>query len=341
MSSTTEVKGYVLTLSATRPCKNGVQFDFKFQDGEKSARNLRGFGSDSYRKIKDFYSSKRPVFIELYNSPGYETPVCNSRSKVRNVTYHEVPFRFDLSVQAKISTAQESMPESVRNILDSVDCDKYFTVKGRLHVGSGPVKSRPNGSKFKEDITIFDASGSASLTLWNGSWEQCESGNVFSITHVKFRSFRERVYLTASPFSSITKLEDPAMPPIPDNFSDGVTSIVEIDNFEIGLLTSFSACGVCQKKVLDGDIRAYSFLCVSCHRNHPLDRLHATYLLPLTFALEDSSTTLTISKEVGERDLQVNSADELVDALIQRSMEDRSVKLEYNTMNNHVESFIL
>ena len=96
---------------------------FKFQDGDKSARNLRRFGSDFYCKIKDFYSSKRPVYIELYNSPGFETPVCNSRGKVLNVTYYEVPFKFDLSVQAKISTAKESMPESVQNILDSEDCD--------------------------------------------------------------------------------------------------------------------------------------------------------------------------------------------------------------------------
>ena len=61
----------------------------------------------------------------------------------------------------------------------------------------------------------------------------------------------------------------------------------------------------------------------------------------MTFVLEDCSTTLTISREVGERDFQVNSADELVDVLIQRSMGDRLVKLEYNTLNNHVESFIL
>ena len=174
-----------------------------------------------------------------------------------------------MNEQTKISTSKNSRPESIKNTMDSEDHDSYFTVKRLLYVYGEPLKIRPNGSKFRADIAIFGITGSASLTILNSSWEQLERGVVFSFTCMKFRSFKEKRYLTAPPFSTFSKLKDPGMPQIPEDYSNEVTSVVDNDIFDIRLLTSFSACRLCQKKVLYCDIRAYSFLCVYCHRNYP------------------------------------------------------------------------
>ena len=43
------------------------------------------------------------------------------------------------------------------------------------------------------------------------------SGDVFTLTHLKLRSYKQKRYLAASPFSVIPEVEDEIMPKIPDN----------------------------------------------------------------------------------------------------------------------------
>lgn len=90
-----------------------MQCDIKFQDQEKSARNIRGFGSDSYCKIKEIYTSKQHLFTLNFATALDLRLVCNSQSKVRNVTFYKVLFKYDMSVQTKISSAKNSRPEGV------------------------------------------------------------------------------------------------------------------------------------------------------------------------------------------------------------------------------------
>ena len=68
---------------------------------KKSSHNIQEFDRNSDHKIKDFYSSKRPVYLELNNSPGYKTLVLNSRSKVRNFTFLEVAFKLQYMCRYK------------------------------------------------------------------------------------------------------------------------------------------------------------------------------------------------------------------------------------------------
>ena len=341
MAKQTEDKsGYITYLSPTKPCRGGLQYEIKLQDGENSCTQVRGFGQDSYSKMQGYHFSKKPVRVELFKNAGYDKPSFNARCKIRDAVFQEVPWKYNAEVGESSKWSDKGSEErDIKTIIQNNNFDTYYTVKGRVRMGSGPVKVRDNGSKLKEDITLFDKTGHLPITLWNELWEQMDTGDTVSLTHVKLRSFREKLYLTSSPSSVATKVENTdEIPEVPETFEDTNVKTVDVIEFEVGLVSSYSCCKMCQKKVSDSDIRAYSYTCKPCHRNHPIDRLVSTYLLPVTIMVDGVHTPLTLSQDVGERDLEVSSSDELVDVLINTTIQKKGIMVKYNTDNQHIES---
>ena len=344
MAKQTEKKaGYITYLSPTKPCKGGgTQYEVTIQDGETTATKAQGFGSDGYRKLLPYHQSKSPIKIELFKNPGYNTPTFNGRCKVADAVFQEVPFKYDTRFGEQSGSGEKKSEEKdIAAIIKADNFDAYYTVSGRVKVGTGPVKVR-NGAKLKDDISIYDKSRSTSITLWNMLWEQMQTGDTVQLTHLKLRSFKDKTYLTSSPFTKLVKVEDeediPAIPEESDALEEFNMKTVEVNEFEAGLVATYSACKVCQKKVVDSDIRAYSFSCKQCHINHPIDNLVSTYLLPFSIVVDEELKPLTLSQAVGERDMQVSSADELVDSLMGIMVQKKVIKVKFDTENDHVVS---
>lgn len=341
MSKDTEQKaGYVTYLSPTKPCKGGVQYDMTLQDGEETATQVKGFGSDSYRKMKTYHDSKKPVRVQLFKNEGYKSPALNTRCKVEDALYKEVPFDYNSDVNSSSGFSKPSIPKDIATILDENNEDSYYTVNGRVQIGTGPIKTN-NGQRLKEDNAIIDSSEkSVPLTLWNNIWEGLDSGDLVSLTHLKLKHFREKTYLTTSPFTVKALLKEEDVKSCPevseDLISNDSVQTVKISNLEVGLVTNFSACQLCRKKVDESKIRPKSFACQSCKRNLPIVKLVSTYLVPLLIRVESEEIEVLLSQEIAEKDLKICSEDELMDALFEST--DFSIK--YSIENNQVLSIV-
>ena len=174
MSKDTEEKtGYITYLSPTKPCKGSVQYDITLQDGEKTATQVKGFGSDSYRKIKTYHESKKPVRVELFKNQTYKNPAFNGRCKVQDALYLEVPFQYNSNVTS--NTSKPSITKDIATILEEDNKDNYYTVNGHVQIGTGPIKINDHGQRIKEDNAIIDSSNeSVPLTLWNNLWKELD-----------------------------------------------------------------------------------------------------------------------------------------------------------------------
>ena len=202
--------GYITYLSPTKACNGGkgTQFEIVLQHDEKSSTRVRGFGQDTYRRIKPLHAGKSPVRVELFPNPNFpKTPyTINERCRITGAKFQEVPWDYSEQTSSNDSGVP-SKSMSIQKIFDEGDEQTYYSVTGKLRIGGAPVKVRADGNKIKEDITIFDNSGHTLVSLWDELWKNLLDDDIVSLSHMKLRHYGG-THLTSSPQTTITEVTD-------------------------------------------------------------------------------------------------------------------------------------
>ena len=248
-------------------------------------------------------------------------------------TVPEIPFKYNSDVSS--STSNPSIPKDIATILQENNEDQYYTVNGRIIIGTGPIKINNNRQRSKKDKVIIDSSEEAvPLTLWNNLWEELDSGDVVSLTNLKLKHFREKTFLTISPTTvKMHTLKRKMLHPCrkcPKNLSQ--TSVtVNVSELEVGQADKFSTCQSCRKS---GRIKyKVKVLCMPNLQKKSTHRETGIYL---------SDTTINESRGHRYRGivvtgncrnhLKICSEDELMDVFLEGS----NFSIKYNIDNNMV-----
>ena len=115
------------------------------------------------------------------------------------------------------------------------------------------------------------------------------------------------------------------------DYSFAAVKSITVKEFKlIGKLNTFSCCGICEKKVMESEIRNHLFSCGSCKVSYRIDDLKANLVLPITIEADGSKLDLTVAKDVMDKILPNAEEGDIVDELF--GMKDVTVKFDIHSL---------
>ena len=235
-------------IAAVSPMKKGSKaeyFDAKITDGEAQLRVV-GFRKEQRKRLAEFEDHMQPV--ELYN--------CQIKKSRKSAEDLEIVLQTNSRVAKsprKIliqDIAQLATNPTIRlSELNTRTAYDRVTVMAKVAKRKQPVSV--SGGLTKQDIVLADATGIATLTLWETDVDSVTDDLSYKFSNIVVREYQGRKYL------SLPK-QDASMENIPDigevceddlDFEEDTLTVHGAEVIGVLNLQTFPACIVCKCKV--------------------------------------------------------------------------------------------
>lgn len=259
-----DLTGYI-NISPRKKCKDGrtEMFNLVIQESQSSSCQVTGFGTELHEQLQQYAISKSPVKVTLFKNNNYKKEVVNERSKVSAASVIDVPFDFDES----ICSLENKVASDTVKIADlekmSDSCDKYFSLSGKILIGNELPKITSRG-RVKDDIRLYDESGSIPLSLWNENIDLVQNKDQVTMTYLRLKSFNQKKCMSTSYSTVIKKIKGMKSVKVPEAYLEE-TAVIFIPQFtSIQKEEQVNLCSSCGTKVAENDIGKKSYHCKSC-----------------------------------------------------------------------------
>lgn len=297
------VAGVIASLSPIKPSR---YFDGELTDGNDVIR------------VVGFDKSKQQ---ELQNYSDYEIPVtlrnCMvQRNKFKNCL--EIVIKNHTKIEA--SQMQFNVPnlKTVGSTMINLSQLHQYAEHDRVTVRVSVLKvNEPqtlNGGKIKQDVTVCDATGKASLTLWGSDVGFLKPKKSYQLNRLEVRSYQGKYHLafpSTISVDDISDIEDLDLITSDDDSDNGDDSLQSVTVSGIRLESTYS-CIACNRTVepMDDNIAQ----CTSCKTTQILSSLKQSAKLTINsegkrFTLRANDSALreiaevTSSKQVSAQDV--------------------------------------
>ena len=274
----TTVDALVALLSP--PPKSGRYFDGELTDGEKVIR-LVGFRKAQRDILESYYKKKLAVTLEGCR---VQFNQANKKLEVATKDYTKISpsaSTFDVGNLNTLGAQQIKLSKlNSLNEYDRVICRALMTKNSDPQV--------VGGGKTKQDITIKDITGSATLTIWENDVGSLKLGDSYQFNRVVVRMFKGKTNPSLPPSgASIEPIDDLSDVNEEDNSDEEEADEILLGAKVIGVhqLEKIYICVHCRKGTLsqEGTI-------ATCDLCNMIQELHATKLTAKLFLEGDDIT---------------------------------------------------
>ena len=302
--------GFIQNLSPKKPGRFGCShYNFQIQSSEDTAESVIGFGDREYEKLSEFETSRHPVKISLRENPKYDSLLFNESGQLQKATAFDVNFPFvQLNSEMGTGNASSSKSTEVAALQKASNTDStYYSVRGTLFLGAADPKQLPSATKgerrvVKEDCIIKDQSGEIAIHIWEPLLTKMKDRVTYAFTHLKVKRFRGEVYMTTSPLTGSTVIDqeiadDADIPTLATSVS------LSIGRFEDISMNHFFTCK-CNRRIDKSD----GSKCVKCNHCNTFLRsseLQCQLVVDLTFKKGDDEVTVKAYTDVVSKIMSV------------------------------------
>ena len=293
------------------------------QDDEKVTPVL-GFGDRTHSKLEQHMRSKTPVRMQLTYNQNYSKYVVNEFTNIdqqNNISfkYQEEPENYFVNKSEPRTVDQCTKLEPKPG--------QYYTITGKIILGP-LVPHLANTTYVKEDVVLIDRTGQIDLHIWYPLYEQVKDGEVYCITHLVPRTYRENTYLSTTKSSVIEKCEmEIDLAPNIRNYLDTVRE-VNIKNFiDIVKISDHFICS-CNKRIEFIDSSKLVVKCPYCKRFKRIKDLIRNTSVQVSFELDNKEEVYTVKSEALSQLLETVSDDEEMIACQLLEINDITVKVD-------------
>ena len=225
-----KVHGVLTSVSPMRKSASGCgYFDGRLSDGEKSLR-IVGFDTKVQQKLMDFHSWKEPVaLLNCEIKQGKYSS--NLELHMRKTTeLQKSPAKLDADVQPDLIMLDE-LPQ----------LDQYQTVSVNVKVLIVKIEEEVKRGLMKQDCTVGDTTGTATITLWEDNVGTLAEGESYMLSGVKVRSFKGQKYLSVPRDGfKVTPIED--ISSVNTSSIDLEESMQDVQVCGVKYFTTYKAC---------------------------------------------------------------------------------------------------
>jgi hypothetical protein len=208
-----------LVASLSPPRKSGRYFDGELTDGEKVIRVI-GFKTAQHDILQSYYEKQLPVTLQgckvQFNQSNNQLEVAiKDYTKITTSTS-----TFDVANMMTLGAQEIELKQ-----LPSVS--EFNRVICRALVTKQSEPQKVGGGKTKQDVTIKDATGSATLTLWENDVGSLKVGDSYQFNRVVVRTFKNKTYLSLPPSgATIEPIDDLGDVSETDDSDEGVDEVL-------------------------------------------------------------------------------------------------------------------
>ena len=271
------VKGYIHDVSCTRKSrkKSFPYFVFGLQVDASWKRRGVCYDVSKHKLFKDFEESREPVVLNNISqkrslvNPSEDDIIVNKRSRMDAANNNDITFEY----VEQVPSAEPNF-RKIDNVI-SLEENEITSVKGVLVLRPDSVQELPMKDatliRMLDRCTISDDTDITRLTLWGTAIDQVVNHQCYSITDVRIKVFNSLKYLTSTPATTFTVIEDEYEVPSTEEFS-GLFDAVTIFLSKILLVNSFKtwlSCLQCGKQVSEVTSSSESLIkCGNCSLFH-------------------------------------------------------------------------
>ena len=230
-----------------------------------------------HKLLKSFEDSREPVVLKnvtqkrSLRNPSKDDVIINKRSRVEAANNNDISFEY--------AEAPPAPPENFTTMDDIMSLveNQLTSVKGILACQTDSVQQVPMKDGFVlpmlDCCTISDDTGTRRLTLWGTAIDEVVNHTCYSITDVRVKVFNSMKYLTTTPATTFTVIQEMYEPLSQSDFSalfDAVTTfapkVLLADSYNTWL-----SCVKCAKQVTNVTSSTETLIkCSNCSSVQPL-----------------------------------------------------------------------
>ena len=268
--------------------------------------------------LKGYEQSREPVALlniaekRSLRDSSEDDLTLNKRSCIEAANNNDIGFEYD--ERTPVVPLQLTSLEDIA----SAEEDELVFVKGTLTLQKNCVQQVVMKDGFLipmlERCTITDDTSTIRLTLWGSAIDQVANNRCYAITDVRVKQFNSAKYLTSTPATTFTVVDDTYDPPTPEFFNtlfDAITihgsKIRLADNYKTWL-----SCTKCGKQVTDVISTTSSLVkCPNCNVVHPASScvLNGSVRIQVQEDGDAEPIWLKVFTTILEKMLQQNSSD--------------------------------
>ena len=273
------VKGYVRNVTQTMQSRSGSTnyFNFSVQVTDTRKRRAACYDTTKQSLITGFQDSRQPA--SLFNitekpsllDPSEQHLILGKKSRIEPVNNDDITFHYD-----------DTAPPENQPILTTVDKvrlldeNQLTTVKGALTIRTDSMREVIIKNGFLAPIldrcTITNNSGTIAVTLWTDLIKQVANEKSYSITHVSVKQYDSKKYLTTTPSTTITPIDEHYSPPT-NKFFDSLFDAKTVSADRIRFADTFKtwlSCSKCQNILPEAASASNTVLkCPNCNAFQP------------------------------------------------------------------------
>ena len=232
MSNQLSLKGYIHDTTAFLQSRNGSThyFTFLFQINETQKRRAVCYDDSKHKLVENFQESKKPAhIINIKEKPSIfdaeeQHLILGKRSRIEPAALGDVPFEYDTTTSQQPQTSFTAITE-----IQILPQNHLASVRGIITLDADSVREVIMKDGFLVPMlnrcTITDSTGTIRLTLWGDLIQQASNHKSYSVTQVRIKTYDNAKYLTTTPSTTLTPLEEHFNPPSDQLFQ----SLFDID----------------------------------------------------------------------------------------------------------------
>ena len=260
MDKQLSLKGYVHNVSTVKHSRKGSTqyFNFSLQVNDTRKRKAVCYDPGKQKVLKVYEESSQPVqLLNVSEKPSIFDPsdqhlIVGQKSRIEPAKKTDVLFHYDNSIPKQ----QEATPITIEHI-QNLDDNELVTVKGILTLSKDSVRDVIKKDGFLASMlnrsTITDNTGTIPLTLWGDLIQQVNNHKSYSITHARIKRYDNAKYLTTTPSTTVTPIEENFTPPTKELFDSLFdTKTIFVDEIRLAeTLKTWLSCTKCQSLLAD------------------------------------------------------------------------------------------
>ena len=275
------LNGYIHNVTAVTQSRNGSShyFNFLLQVDEARKRRAVCYDDTKHKLLKDYEDSKNPVrILNVKEKPSMFDPaeqhlILGRKSRIEPGSKTDVAFEYDTNTPQE----QETPLTTIQGI-QKLERNKLLTVKGTITLNADSVRDVIMKDGFLVPMlnrcTITDNSATIRLTLWGDLIQQVTNHSSYSITQVRIKTFDNAKYLTTTPSTTITPIEEHFTPPSAQLFQSLFdTETIFVDNIRLAeAFKTWLSCSKCQNLLTEeaSEKETTIIKCPNCNAVQPL-----------------------------------------------------------------------
>lgn len=232
MSNQLSLKGYIHDTTAVLQSRNGSThyFTFLLQINETQKRRAVCYDDSKHKLVENFQESKKPArIINIKEKPSIfdaeeQHLILGKRSRIEPAALSDVPFEYDTTTSQQPQTSFTAITE-----IQILPQNHLASVRGIITLDADSVREVIMKDGFLVPMlnrcTITDSTGTIRLTLWGDLIQQASNHQSYSVTQVRIKTYDNAKYLTTTPSTTLTPLEEHFNPPSDQLFQ----SLFDID----------------------------------------------------------------------------------------------------------------